>query len=271
LRATARELLGRVAFRQQVPFEALCSKLNVWANDEFKEHSQSQRDDVLKMLEASLLTGRRFSFGLLQQWQTRFSGVLDGLLFAPTRRDVPRVGVGVPLCFRQEQLETHRGRQVKVNAACELVLCHPLRLSVAQVLAWEKCLAAYKLTPVIAQLKRATFCYGAELDLCFSALDTDTERLEAWRRSEHWLHGLPVDAGLVPNNSRRVASLGVVACLEHSGYTIGSHEDADPVSITQLHFEDLLGAPLDPEALDPVCYSELCLSVSRIAAQKGTK
>jgi hypothetical protein len=263
-RATALQLLGRVAFKQGCSVAELRRSLNPFIAEELAEHQLSgelaegyPRARMLQELERAWLTGRTWRAPALRELLMRqvFLGgdrliwrTLDGKLVRFVRE-----GERGSLCGFDES---------PVSEDERLRLAHPLDFEPAELALWRGVSAQ---NAPIRQLDRD--CYDPERLPELSGIEVTTQRFSEWRRRHRWFHGEPMDAGIVYTDSLHLPGRNLIVTLHHSGYGIGAGEFEEDVRLLGLDFASLDGEEIAALELPRLVYSELHYSMLELGTR----
>ncbi len=252
LRQQARECAERVAFRCGLSWPELRAKadwsLGARASErELKTEPASPlgRYRLVELFERALRTGETFDAAAILELRDAYPEIVRPLVFC----------TGAGLLRRGADLTAADGSGVR--------LAHPLLDDMHAVSP-----LAPDIPVALPQAERSFYIPGSPWDLELSSLDTNSNRYVAWRRREGWLHGEPMDQGIVQVDFLPLPAVGLVAHVEHSGYNIGVQDWSEEVTIATLGFHDLDGAEIDVESVPPVVYSEVCLSLARLRSSE---
>lgn len=273
-RLLARTLLGRVAYRQQVPVASLRNQADRWIFARAYERKVArsapkpyEKERFVRYLEGCWLAQRVWTY---EEWFAlcpHFGDVLCDLAWVVVTPASSELAVWLP---RPGQFRSQTGR-IDANSITAVRLAHPL-MGASKTWGWAmKWLAERRehgATQPFPQHQRRVFVYETESDLDLASLTTDSERLDRWLKRRGWFHGEPLDHGIVYTNTKRATAIGVTFQLSHSGYAIGHPDGSERVAILALEAFDDEGAVVDFAALPPEVYSEVCLSVNDIVTKE---
>ncbi len=262
-RATASQLLGRVAFKRGCSVAELRHDMPAFLVEERNEARLSgelgspyERRNMTAELERSWLSGRTWAASALARLLSEQRYLVgERLLWRAVDGRLCRF-VGDPV---QGELRTLD--DVKIAAAERLRLAHPLDFEPEELQLWRGSSAQ---ASVIDQLERTV--YSAVDMPQLLGIEVPAQRFSKWRREQQWFHGEPMDAGIVYTDSLHLLGRNLVATLHHSGYVIGAGEFDDEVRLLGLDFSDLDGQPISAEHVDPVVYSEVHRSITLLRA-----
>ncbi len=256
-RSTARQLLGRVAFRNGVSLRQLRKELQPFIAEERADRlldveleSNADRQRQLFELERSWLSGR--------SWEGHALIKLFGLQrYLEGERILLRRIDGTLCRYIRGELVDFDGRVAPLGD--RYGLAHPLDLAEIP----HSALAAPLGQPsIFAQLDRSTYSPSQFAELL--GLTASAHAFAQFRRYHRWLHGEPMDAGIVYSDSLHLLGRGLIVTLHHSGYEIGSSESEQPVRILGLTFSDLEGTPVRAAELPRIAYSEIHRSLVQV-------
>ena len=249
-RATARQLLGRIAFKKQITLRELRQTLDPFLGEEREERlAESQhpagpaREKQIFELERSWLSGRTWSASAVVKL-TSLQAYLQGesLLW--------RTSGGTLCCYRDGSLLALDETPIPSEARLHLV--HPVQLTPDERLGLPAHLGS---SSALAQLDRRT--YRVEQLETWMGRSASPHAFARWRRHNRWFHGEPMDAGIVYADSLHLPGRNIIITLHHTGYSIGAAEFEDEVRLLGLDFSDLEGEPQQLPGNSEVMLSEL--------------
>lgn len=267
-RSMARQLLGRVAFKQGRSLREIRKQVPPFLAEEFEERQLEAayppgylRSRQAFELGRAWLSGRTWTGEQLLRLLALQSYLgAEGWLF----RAGPAPGVVVPngTCrYAVGKLLDATGLPVSLEQV--FWLAHPLDTRDEEFELYSSSLSR---EPDMALMQRHRETYRPDQMQLLLGQEVPPERFSRFRRRWRWFHGEPMDAGIVYSDSLHLLGRGLVVTLHHSGYGIGAAELDEAVRFMSLDFSDLDGAPLEAEQLPPIVYSELHRSLALLVA-----
>jgi HEAT repeat protein len=260
-RFTAKQLLGRVAFKRGVSVAALRPQLDPFLAEEREERLLErelapgyQRQQLLWEIERAWLTGRDWSGRALLELLERQPALgAARYVFSSERGNWYRFVPGSAEALERGRLGGIDGAAVTLDGRFRWV--HPIDCSRDQLDRGLDLCGPAATGPGFAQFDRATFDAEQLSDLL--GLEVSSGPFARWRRKHRWFHGEAMDGGIVYTDTLHLLARNLLITLHHSGYGIGASDVEDDVRLLGLDFADLDGKEVDPGQLPKIVYSEL--------------